>query len=78
MISGQLFLTLLIALLVFGPNKLPMLARHLGQTFARIQRLKQQYQVLWQSLLKEQQLLDNTQKALQADVLYQQDRTTSS
>jgi len=76
MSSGQLLLTLLIALLVFGPDKLPMLARHAGQLIARLERYKQQASALWQSQLNEQQLQENTRKAHEADAVYQQDRTT--
>jgi sec-independent protein translocase protein TatB len=73
---GQLFLTTLIALLVFGPDKLPMLARHAGRLIARLERYKQQAITFWQQQLNEQQLQENTRKAHEADVVYQQDRTT--
>lgn len=76
MISGQLLLTVLIGLVVFGPNKMPMLARHLGLLIAKLMRYKQQAIALWQSQLNEQQLQENTRKAQQADAVYQQDRTT--
>jgi len=75
MSPGQLFLTVLIALLVFGPNKLPMLARHAGLLIARLMRYKQQAIALWQSQLNEQQLQENTRRAQEADAVYQQDRT---
>lgn len=77
MSAGQLLLTLLIALLVFGPNKLPMLARHAGQLIARLERYKTQAATLWQSQLNTQQLQENSRKAQQADAIYQQDRTNS-
>lgn len=76
MSSGQLLLTGLIALLVFGPDKLPMLARHAGLLIARLERYKQQATALWHLLLNEQQLQENTQKANEADVVYQKNRTT--
>lgn len=76
MSSGQLILTALIALLVFGPNKLPMLARHAGLLMARLERYKHQATALWQAQLNEQKLQENTRKAHAADAVYQQDRTT--
>lgn len=74
MISGQLFLTMLIALLVFGPKKLPMLARHVGRFVARLEYYRQQLMILWQSLLHQQQLLENTRKASEADTIYQNNK----
>lgn len=76
MSSGELILTLFVALLVFGPNKLPMLARHTGLLIAKLERYKQQARALWQAQLSEQQLHENTQKAHAADAVYQQKRTT--
>ncbi|QRN02456.1 preprotein translocase subunit TatB [Legionella sp. MW5194] len=73
MTSGELLLTLIIALLVFGPNKLPMLAMHLGKLFRFLNRFKIQLNDFWQEQLKEQQLRENTKKAEQADALYQQE-----
>lgn len=77
MSSGQLLLTMLIALLVFGPNKLPMLAQHLGRLVARLERYRQQAAALWQKQLNEQRLQENQRKALNADAKYQQDRMES-
>ena len=75
MSSGQLLLTVLIALLVFGPDKLPMLAQHAGRLLSRLERYKQQATALWQAQLNEQQLQENTRQAHAADAVYQQDRT---
>lgn len=76
MSSGELLLTLLVALLVFGPNKLPMLAEHLGKLFRHFNSFKQQLHTFWQAQLNEQQLRENTRKAEQADSLYQQENKT--
>ena len=76
MSTGQLLLTLLVALLVFGPDKLPMLARHLGQAIARLERYKQQAIALWQTHSNEQLLQENQRKAHEADAVYHKDRTT--
>lgn len=70
MSSGELLLTLLVALVVFGPNKLPMLAEHLGKLFRHINHFKQQASAFWQAQLNEQQLRENTRKAEQVDALY--------
>ena len=77
MSTGQLLLTLLVALMVFGPNKLPMLAEHLGRFISRLDKYKQQANALWQAQLNQQQLLENESKALEADVAYKKNRTTS-
>lgn len=69
--SSELLLTLLVALIVFGPNKLPMLATHLGKLFRLIENLKKQTAVFWQQQLDEQQLLENRRKAEQVDRIYQ-------
>ncbi len=75
MSSSQLLLTLLIALVVFGPDKLPMLAQHAGRLIALIHRNKQQIMQLMNEQLNQQQLQENTQKALKADAVYQKEGT---
>ena len=74
MSMGQLFLTFLVALLVFGPAKLPMLVRHLGRVLAQFNRYKQQAALAWQKQLQytlnEEQLEDNLKKAQKADASY--------
>lgn len=72
MSSGEVLLTLLVALFVFGPKKLPMLAYHLGKLIARINLYKQQAMLFWQQQINEQQLHDNTEKAEKADKHYQE------
>lgn len=76
--NGELLLTLLVALLVFGPNKLPMLAEHMAKLFRQLNLLRQQAILFWHTQLKEQQLKENSRKAEQADQLYKnspQDKT---
>ena len=70
MSSGELLLIFLVALLVFGPNKLPMLANHLGQLMRKLNQWQQNLSQLWENHLKQQQLEDNTKKAEQADKIY--------
>jgi sec-independent protein translocase protein TatB len=72
MSSGELLLTLLVALYVFGPKKLPMLAYHLGKFIGRINTYRQQVMDFWQQQVNEQQLQENIKKAEKADTSYQQ------
>ncbi|WP_165474888.1 twin-arginine translocase TatA/TatE family subunit [Legionella sp. PL877] len=75
--SGELLLTLFVAIVVFGPNKLPMLAEHLGKLFRQFNKLKQQATTFWRNQLNEQQLQENTRKAEKADALYQNNASTT-
>lgn len=68
--SGEILLILLVALVVFGPNKLPLLANHLGKLFHALNHLKQQLQNFWQQQCQEHQLEENTRKANEADLKY--------
>ena len=72
---GELLLTLIVALFVFGPKKLPMVAHHLGKLVGRLNGYKQQVSVFWQQQLNEQQLQENTRKAEKADAGYLQAKT---
>jgi len=78
MSTGQLFLTMLVALLVFGPAKLPMLAKHLGIFFAKFNYYKEQVFLYWKKKIQEdtnqQQLLENIKKAQKADSSYMEDQ----
>lgn len=70
MISAELLVIFVVAIIVFGPGKLPMLAEHLGKLFRQIHLLKQKTNALWQAQLNEQQLLENQRKASKADAGY--------
>ncbi|KTD07802.1 twin-arginine translocase TatA/TatE family subunit [Legionella jamestowniensis] len=74
MSSSELLLILLVAVVVFGPNKLPMLAEHLAKLFRHLNQFKQQAKALWQAQLNEQQLIENTRKAEKVDALYKVDK----
>ncbi len=76
MSAAELLLTLLVALVVFGPAKLPMLAHHLGKLINRLNYYKHQALVFWQSQVDEQQLQDNIVKAQKADAEYLQEKIT--
>lgn len=68
--SGEILVILIVALIVFGPKKLPMLATHLGLLIRKIKQLKAQTAVLWQQQLNEMQLHENQRKAKEADKQY--------
>lgn len=70
MSSGELILTLVVALIVFGPSKLPMLATHLGQLFRKINQFKEQLSSLWLEQLNQIQLQENERKAEEGDKKY--------
>lgn len=72
MSSGELLVIMMVALIVFGPGKLPMLAAHLGKLFQRFNQLKQQAANFWQDQINEQQLRDNQRKAEKADSQYKE------
>ncbi|MCP0914931.1 MULTISPECIES: twin-arginine translocase TatA/TatE family subunit [Legionella] len=71
MSTGELLLILIVALLVFGPGKMPMLAQHLGKCVRLLQQYRQQILEFWQAQMNEQQLQDNLKKAEEADKKYQ-------
>ena len=68
---AELLLILMVALLVFGPKQLPMVASHLGSLLRRLNRYKEKSKGLWQQSLYVEQLQDNTKKAAAADADYQ-------
>ena len=70
MSGGELALTLIVALVVFGPSKLPMLAEHLGKLLRSINQLKQQGSLFWQTQVKEQELQESIRRAEEADAIY--------
>lgn len=72
MISSELLVILLVACVVFGPNKLPMLARHLGLVFRHVSHFREQLNQFWQQQVSSQQLLHNQHKAEEADALYRE------
>ena len=71
---SEILLTAMVAFIVFGPKKLPMLAQHLGLLIKHIRRHQQKASLLWQDFLLQQQLKENNQKANEADIHYQQNK----
>ena len=70
---SELLLILVVALVVFGPQKLPLVAHHLGTLLGHFNGYKQQVAAFWQQQLNEQKLQENIKKAQESDVNYQQD-----
>ncbi|STX27565.1 TatB protein (twin arginine translocation) [Legionella beliardensis] len=68
--SSELLIIIMVAIVAFGPNKLPMLAEHLGKLIRQLNHLRAQATQFWQTQLNEQQLRENQQKAEKADSLY--------
>ena len=70
MSSAELLMVLLVALLVFGPNQLPMLANHLSKILRFAGGCRQKLSDFWESQLNEHQLQENLKKAEQAEKKY--------
>lgn len=70
----QLLLTIGVALLVFNPKKLPLLAQHLGSLIRYINAFKQHSLDFWKKQEQQLQFQKNLEKAQHADDLYQQQR----
>lgn len=67
MSGGELLVIFIVALIVFGPKKLPMLATHLGLLIRKLNQIKTQAAILWQQQLNALQLQENQRKAKEAD-----------
>lgn len=76
MSSGELLVILIVALIVFGPKKLPMLATHLGILIRKFHQIKAQAAVLWQQQLNALQLQENERKAQEADEQYKKEEAS--
>ncbi|MDR3502442.1 MAG: twin-arginine translocase TatA/TatE family subunit [Legionella sp.] len=70
--SMELLVIFIVALIVFGPKKLPMLATHLGLLIRQLQQWKTQAQIFWQQQLNEYQLQENQRQAEEADKYYKE------
>lgn len=69
---SELVLTTVIALIVFGPKKLPLLAQHVGLLLNQIQHYKQLLLQFWETQQQHLQLQQNIEKAKKADKKYTQ------
>ncbi|KTD52032.1 TatB protein (twin arginine translocation) [Legionella quinlivanii] len=72
--SAELLVIAIVAVIVFGPGKLPMLAEHLGKLFRQFNRFRDQASQFWQQQMNEQQLKENERKAKEADSVYQREK----
>lgn len=70
MSGGELLLTLIVALLVFGPNKLPLLARHLGRIAQKFNQYRQKAEDIFHEQIAIEQLKENIKKAEKAEEEY--------
>lgn len=68
--SGELLLIFMVALLVFPPQKWPMLIRHLARITQQIKTLYADLQTCWHEGLAKIQLAENNEKANDADKNY--------
>jgi sec-independent protein translocase protein TatB len=71
--SAELLVIFLVAVVVFGPRKLPLLAEHLGRLIRYLNHFKEEASTFWHAQLNQQQLRENTSKAEKADRAYQRD-----
>lgn len=71
---AEMLVILSVSLMVFGPKKLPMLARHLGFWFGKFRRWQEQWHTFWQMKTKEIELFENEKKAEISDALYQKSK----
>ena len=60
---GELLVIILVMVFVFGPKKLPMLARHLGLVVQKIARVQYALSQIWRAYMQEQTFRENLQKA---------------
>jgi sec-independent protein translocase protein TatB len=67
----ELLVILFVALIAFGPKQLPMVVKHMARAIRLLTQLKDQAAEQWHAQAKEWQLIDNEEKAAQADKQYQ-------
>ena len=74
---AEILVIVFVALIVFGPEKLPELAKHLGKLAAKGKHIKDQLAQLWHQQQLQFDLDDNIKKAQEADKKYQNNNTAS-
>lgn len=60
---GEIIVILVVALFVFGPDKLPTLAQHAATLFNKLQALKMRFHSEVDDIFKQQQYEENLRKA---------------
>lgn len=68
--SLELLLIICVALLVFDPKKLPMLAKHIGMLRKTLQHYHQKWQALQEQVAREATLHIREEQAREADKHY--------
>lgn len=71
--SLEILVILLVAVLVFPPQKMPMLARHLGYLLRQAHRFKSHFNKWWEQQLQAAEHEENQRKAEIADKHYSSD-----
>lgn len=74
----ELLLIFFVAFMVFGPNKLPMLAEHLAKLLHFIKGCRQDFLIFWDNQAKAFMLKENEEKANKADQIYKQRKPDTS
>lgn len=68
---SEILVILVVALLVFGPEKLPSLARTLGKLVRKVNSLRDEFQATLDKQILVDTLEENEHKAAQADKRYE-------
>lgn len=70
----EILVIAIVALIVFGPQRLPEIAKMAGRLFQKIQLFSQTFQAELDKQFKEQNLQDNISKAEKADEVYRKEK----
>src|SRR5947207_87416 len=65
---SEMFFIVVFALIVFGPRKLPEIARTLGKTMAQLRRMSDEFKQTWETEL-EREALKEEEKAAESNPL---------
>ena len=76
--GGELLIILLVALIVFGPNKLPELAANLGKVLAKARTIKSQIDNHIEQQQLQLTLEENLKKAAQVEKDYEEKLMSST
>ncbi len=67
---GEVLLIFVVALLVLGPGKLPILMRHMVRLWKKLEDWRFQWNFFWQEQEKQQTLIENSSRAEIGDEQY--------
>jgi len=68
---GEVLMIFVVALLVLGPGKLPILMRHMVRIWKKLEDWRSQWYSFWQEQEKQQKLIENRTRAEIGDERYQ-------